>query len=318
MLVIRNLRELRERLGPSSVTIGNFDGVHLGHQALFRSVVEAARESGATPTAVTFDPHPVRVLAPGKAHPLLTSMEQRAKLIEQLGIARLVVLTFDAELARLSPNEFVRSILVERLGTVSVSVGPNFHFGRNQAGDVELLGKLAQAEGFRLEVLPILRLRREPISSSRIRGLVAEGRVPMAGRLLGRPFSVEGPIVHGSGVGRAQTVPTLNLAPIAEQVPKTGVYVTRTRLGERFHDSVTNVGYKPTFGEHRLTVESFLLSFSGEIHESEMEVAFLYRLRDEMKFPSPAVLKAQIQRDAARSLRFFRLLRQQSVGGCRD
>ncbi len=318
MVVIRNLLELREPLAPSSVTIGNFDGVHLAHQALLRRVVESARELGAVPTAVTFDPHPVMVLAPSRAHALLTSIEQRARLIEQLGIERLVVLAFDRDLAGLAPAEFVRTILVERLRAASVLVGPNFRFGRQQAGDVKLLGDLAPAEGFRLEVLPILHLRHERVSSSRIRGLVAEGRVPMAGRLLGRPFSVEGPIVHGLGVGRAQTVPTLNLAPIAEQLPKTGVYVTRTRLGEQFHDSVTNVGYKPTFGEHRLGVESYLLNFSGEIKETTMEVAFLYRLRDEMKFPDAAALKAQIQRDAARSLRFFRLLRQLSVGSCRS
>jgi len=316
MVVIRNLLELREPLAPSCVTIGNFDGVHLAHQALLRRVVESAREVGAVPTAVTFDPHPVRVLAPGRAHPLLTSIERRARLIEQLGIERLVVLAFDLDLAGLSPGEFVRTILVERLRAVSVLVGPNFRFGRRQAGDVTLLGELASAEGFRLEILPILHLRHERVSSSRIRGLIAAGHVPMAGRLLGRPFSVEGPVVHGSGVGRAQTVPTLNLAPIAEQLPRTGVYVTRTRLGEQFHDSVTNVGYKPTFGEHRLTVESYLLNFSGEIKEAEMEVAFLYRLRDEMKFPNPAALKAQIQTDAARSLKFFRLLQRLSVGGC--
>ncbi len=318
MVVIRNLLEIGEPLAPSSVTIGNFDGVHLAHQALLRRVVESARELGAVPTAVTFDPHPVRVLAPGRAHALLTSMERRAKLIEQLGIERLVVLTFDRDLACLSPAEFIRTILVERLRAVSVSVGPNFRFGRQQAGDVKMLGELAQAEGFRLEVLPILHLRHERVSSSRIRGLVAEGCVPMAGRLLGRPFSVEGPIVHGLGVGRAQTVPTLNLGSIPEQLPRTGVYVTRTRLGEQLHDSVTNVGYKPTFGEHRLSVESYLLNFSGEITDAEMEVAFLYRLRDEMKFPNPAALKAQIQRDAARSVNFFRLLRRLSVGGCRN
>jgi len=318
MIVIRNLLELRELLAPSSATIGNFDGVHLAHQALLRRVVESARELGAVPTAVTFDPHPVTVLAPDRAHALLTSIEQRARLIEHLGIERLVVLAFDRDLAALPPAEFVRTILVERLRAASVSVGPNFRFGRRQAGDVKLLAELAPAEGFRLEVLPILHLRHERVSSSRIRGLVAEGRAPMAGRLLGRPFSVEGPIVHGQGVGRAQTVPTLNLAPIPEQLPRTGVYVTRTRLGKQFHDSVTNVGYKPTFGEHRLSVESYLLNFSGEIEEAEMEVAFLYRLRDEMKFPNPAALKAQIQRDAARSLKFFRLLQRLSVGGCQD
>jgi riboflavin kinase / FMN adenylyltransferase len=317
MRVIRNLLELDHPLEASSVTIGNFDGVHLAHQRLFRHVVESARELGAVPTALTFDPHPAQVLAPDRAPSLLTSLERKARLIEQVGIERLVVLAFNRDLARLSPAEFVRIILVEHLRVASVSVGPNFRFGYQQAGDTTLLAELAHRDAFRLEVVPILHLRRERVSSSRVRELLAEGRVEMAGRLLGRPFSVEGPIVAGSGVGRAQTVPTLNLAPIAEQLPKRGVYVTRTRLGDSVHDSVTNVGTKPTFGEHRLTVESYLLSSSGEIRETEMEIAFLYRLRDELKFPSPAALKAQIQKDAARSLRFFRRLERFSAVGCR-
>jgi riboflavin kinase/FMN adenylyltransferase len=317
MRVIQNLLELDKPFDATSVTIGNFDGVHLAHQKILRRVVESARELGAVPTAVTFDPHPIQVLAPNRTPSLLTSFDRKARLIEELGIECLVVLNFNQGLARLSPAEFVRVILVERLRAAAVCVGPNFRFGYKQSGDVTLLAELAHEDGFRLEVVPILHLRRERVSSSRIRELLAEGRVQMAGRLLGRPLSVEGPIVAGLGVGRAQTVPTLNLAPIAEQLPKRGVYVTRTRLGESLHDSVSNVGTKPTFGEHRLTVESYLLSFSGEIKETEMEIAFLYRLRDEIKFPESAALKAQIRKDATRSLRFFRLLKRFSVADCR-
>ena len=160
-----------------------------------------------------------------------------------------------------------------------------------------------------MEVLPILKVRGEQVSSTRIRELLAEGGVHNACRLLGRPFSACGPIVAGFGVGRKHTVPTLNLAPVEEQPPKIGVYVTRTRLGDTIHDSVTNVGHKPTFGNHRLSVETFLLNFVGEINASKMEIEFLYRLRDEIKFQNPAMLKVQIQEDARRSLKFFRLLK---------
>jgi riboflavin kinase/FMN adenylyltransferase len=309
MRVIRDLRELPRSLKASVVTVGNFDGVHLAHQKLLRRVVETARSLGATPTAVTFHPHPVKLLAPEHAPKVLAPLERKTRLIEQLGIELLVVLPFTKELAHLSPLEFVRSILVERLHALSVHVGPNFRFGYRQSGDVEVLGELARQEGFKLSIQPIQQVRGERISSTRIRELLSEGRVDLAGRLLGRPFSVYGPIVAGLGVGRKHTVPTLNLAPVEEQLPKIGVYVGRTRLGAALHDSVTNVGHKPTFGDHRLSVETFLLDFAGEVDEADMEIEFLYRLRDEMKFQNPAILKVQIQEDARRSLKFFRLLK---------
>lgn len=309
MRVIRNLSELGERPQPAAVTVGNFDGVHVAHQRLFQSVVHTARRLNAVAAAVTFDPHPTKILAPERMPKLLTTLERKARLIERQGIERLVVLPFTRELSELTPEEFVRQVLVEGLGVVSVHVGENFRFGHGHAGDVQLLGELARAMHFQLEVLSVLEARGERVSSSRIRQLLSEGDVGRAGRLLGRPYSVGGAVVHGSGIGRAQTVPTLNLAPVDEQLPKDGVYVTRTRVGERWHESVSNVGHKPTFGEHRLTVESFLLDFSGELHATEMDVEFLCRLRDEVKFPDAGALKAQIQKDVRRSVKFFHLLK---------
>jgi riboflavin kinase/FMN adenylyltransferase len=309
MRIIHDLRQLPKPPRPAVVTIGNFDGVHLAHQKLLRRVVETARALGATATAVTFEPHPIKFLSPEHAPRLLASLARKARLVESLGIDLLVVLPFNRELAHLSPVEFVRRILVGALGAVSVHVGPSFRFGYRQSGDVEVLAELARQEGVQLEVLPTLSVRGECVSSTRIRELLSVGRVNLAARLLGRPGSVFGPIVAGFGVGHKHTVPTLNLSPGEEQVPKVGVYVTRTRLGEAVHDSVTNVGHKPTFGDHRLSVESHLLDFAGEVKETSMEVEFLYRLRDEMKFRSPAILKAQIQEDARRALKFFRLLR---------
>jgi len=310
MRLIHHLAELRKPLRASVVTIGNFDGVHLAHQKLLRRVVEVARPLGSVATAITFEPHPVKFLAPEHAPKLLTPLRRKARLLEALGIDLLVVLPFTRELAHLSPLEFVRTVLVGPLHAVSVHVGPNFHFGYRQAGDSEVLEELGCQEGFKVEVLPMLEVRGEKVSSTRIRELLAEGRIHTAGQLLGRPFSTYGPIVAGLGVGRKHTVPTLNLAPIAEQVPRIGVYVTRTRLGQAWHDSVTNVGHKPTFGDHRLAVETYLLKFSGQVNEHDMEIEFLYRLRDEIKFQNPAMLKLQIQEDARRALKFFRLLKQ--------
>jgi len=310
MRVISSFQELRERPQASVITIGNFDGVHLAHQQLLCRVVERSRRRGAAAVAVTFEPHPVKFLAPEHAPKLLTPLERKVRLIEKLGIDALVVLPFNRELAHLSPVEFVRRILVENLRSVSVHVGPNFRFGYRQSGDSEVLAELARQEGFELEVVPFLEVRGERVSSTRIRELLAEGQVHLACRLLGRPYSTFGPIVAGLGVGRKHTVPTLNLAPVEEQLPKIGVYVTRTKLRESVCVSATNVGHKPTFGEHRLTVETYLLDFAGEIAETEMEIEFLYRLRDEMKFQNPAILKIQIQEDARRTGKFFRLLKR--------
>ena len=311
MRVIHNLGDLQPAPASCVLTIGNFDGVHLAHVKLLHRVVEVAGSRGALSAAITFEPHPIKFLAPGRAPKLLTPFSRKARLIAQSGIDLLVALPFNRELAHLSPLEFVRSILVQPLHTVAVHVGPSFRFGYRQAGDVEILEELGRQEGFKVEVLPLLEVRGQRVSSTRIRELLVGGKVQVANRLLGRPFSVYGPIVAGMGVGRKHTVPTLNLAPVEEQLPKTGVYVTRTRLGEQLYDSVTNVGHKPTFGDNQsLTVETFLLNFpGGEVQEPDMEIEFLYRLRDEIKFQNPAMLKVQIQEDARRSLKFFRLLR---------
>lgn len=311
MRLIRHLDELREPLQASVVTIGNFDGVHIAHQKLLRQVVESARARDAVAIAVTFEPHPIKLLAPERAPKVLAPLDRKAQLIEPLGIDLLVVLPFTKELAHLSPLQFVRGVLTGRLHATAVHVGPNFRFGYRQSGDIEVLRAIARQEGFEVEVLPEVDVRGERVSSTRIRELLSAGQVNIASRLLGRPFSNYGSIVAGLGAGHRHTVPTLNLAPVEEQLPKIGVYVTRTRLGGAAHDSVTNVGHKPTFGDnHRLAVESYLLNFAGEIEETTMEVEYLYRLRDEMKFQNPAILKAQILDDARRSLKFFRLLQR--------
>ncbi len=297
------------------VTVGNFDGVHRAHQKLLLSVVEAARAGGAAAVAVTFEPHPLRVLAPERAPKILTPLEVKTRLIAALGVDTLLVLPFTRELSRYSPAQFVRQILVEALHTAAVVVGPNFRFGHEQKGTTEVLVEMAKQEGFQVEVLPMLELRGEPVSSSRIRQVLSEGRVERAARLLGRRFSNSGKVVAGIGVGRRVTVPTLNLGPVEAQLPKIGVYVSRTRTGDSWRQSVTNVGHKPTFGNYPVTVESFLLDFSGEIGEHEMEVEYLYRLRDEKKFSSPGALKAQIEHDAARTRHYFSLARLLSNRG---
>jgi riboflavin kinase / FMN adenylyltransferase len=317
MLLIRAISEVPEPPRPTVVTIGNFDGVHLAHQKLLRRVVERARANGSIASALTFDPHPMQVLAPDRAPRVLTPLPEKARLIEGTGIELLWALTFTHELSLMTPVRFVEDVLVRDLRVAAVVVGPNFRYGHRHAGDDRLLVELGNKHAFEVEISEPVVVRGEMVSSSRVRELADLGRVHLAGRLLGRPFSVSGPIVRGLGIGKQQTVPTLNLAHVDQriggqaprQIPKPGVYVTRTRVAGVEHQSVTNIGRKPTFGEHEITVESFLLDYRGpRIEADEMEIQFLHRLRDERKFPDAAALKNQIIKDAGRALGFFRRL----------
>ena len=301
------------------LTIGNFDGVHRAHQRLLTQLVNRASVLGAVPAALTFEPHPLKIVAPQFAPKLILTLDAKARWMEELGIEHFTILPFTEQVAHLSPEAFIKEVVVERLRPREVHVGPNFRFGHRQQGDTTLLAQLAQRFGFRVETMPMLEMRGETVSSTRIRALVASGRLSTAGRLLGRPFRLHGPLVRGRGVGRKQTVPTLNLDPQESLLPKDGVYVTRTYLrpapperdpNHPGYESVTNVGHRPTFGDHPLAIESYLLNFPGEPNATEMETEFLYRLRDEVKFSSPVDLKRQIETDARRARRFFQLLKR--------
>lgn len=302
---------------PSAVTIGNFDGVHAGHRLLMHRAISVAREYGCEPAVLTFDPHPTRLIAPDRAPRLLTTIGQRRALIRDLGIDRILVLPFTPEVSRLSPDQFVRQVLVERLNARAVLVGENFRFGSRAAGNTTTLRILGQQHGYRTEVVSPVYLRGGMVSSSEIRRLVDLGNVGRAARLLERPHAVEGRIVSGFGIGSKQTVPTLNLETAAEVLPANGVYVTRTFDLEsgRMWDSITNIGNRPTFNGDRLTIETFLLSaFSGEAPVA-IRLEFLRRVRAERKFESPDLLKAQIFRDVARAQAYFRRLRAAGISG---
>ncbi len=289
----------------SAVTIGNFDGVHLGHQRILECLVERARRLAATPVAVTFDPHPARLLRPAEAPPLILTLEQRLARLAELGCAAIVVLPFTHELAQLTPEAFVHTVLAGSLRARAVVVGANFRFGHQQVGDVHRLRALSQELQMEVEVVPPVKLRGQAVSSTAIRAAVRAGRVNLAGRLLGRPFALTGAIQPGTGQGRRLVVPTLNLQPEQELLPAPGVYATQTRLGGRTYWSATNVGVRPTFDGHRLTVESHLLDFAEELREGKLEVRFFRRLRQEQKFTSAAELRAQVLCDIARTRRFF-------------
>lgn len=307
--VYRSLQETRGRFGPCALTIGNFDGVHAGHRRILRRVVEVAGRQGWKASALTFDPHPAQIVAPERAPQLLSTPEERCEWMRQEGIEQVLILPFTRELSRLSPEEFVRGVLVEALETRAVLVGENFRFGYQHAGDTEQLAELGRWLGFHTEALAAVRVRGRTVSSSEIRRLIQAGAVGVACRLLQRPYRMEGKVVAGRGLGSRQIVPTLNLAPGDALLPATGVYITRTSDpsdGRRW-PSVTNVGRRPTFDVGELMVETFLLEPFDRTPKS-IRVEFLRRLREERKFPDAAALRAQILRDAERARTCFRRL----------
>jgi riboflavin kinase/FMN adenylyltransferase len=313
MRIFRSLEETPADFGPSALTIGNFDGVHSGHRRILRRLKTLAAERGWKPSVLTFDPHPPRGVAPGRTPRLMTSPVRRAELMREEGIEQVLILPFTKTVARLSPEDFARRILVERLGARAVLVGDNFHFGRGQAGDAAMLAELGRKYGFETGVVPAVICRGRVVSSSRIRELIESGQVSLAARFLASPYTLDGEVVPGRGVGSKQTVPTLNLAAGAALIPARGVYITRTHDVEsaREWNSITNVGYRPTFGaSDRLTVETFLLDpLAGETPR-RIAVEFLRRVREERRFESPEALKAAILKDVRTAAAYFRRVRK--------
>lgn len=294
------------------LAIGNFDGIHLGHQAILNAAVQRAAEMNAVATALTFDPSPRKVLRPDSAPLRLSTNEQRMEWFGVAGLEAAVVLPFTMELSRLSPEQFVEQILVRGLCVRTVLVGENFRFGHRQAGDVTLLRDLGARHDFEVLVVPPVVYQAEIVSSTVIRREIAEGHVTHAARLLGRPFVLTGKVIPGTGTGRRFTFPTLNLKPEQELLPARGVYVTRTLLGSETSScrSVTNVGVRPTFNGASLSIETHLLEDPGQISPERIEIRFWKHLRAEKKFDSPEELRAQIARDIASANRFFSRLRR--------
>lgn len=301
------------RCGRGSVlVVGNFDGIHLGHQMILNHAVQHARKSGAVPTALTFEPPPLKVLRPESAPLRLSTNQQRLEWFALEEMEATVVLPFTQELSQQSAEEFVGQILVRDLQARSVVVGENFRFGHKQKGNVALLRELGVRHGFEVVIQAPVIYKKEIISSTLIRKLIAEGDVTKAARLLGRPFVLTGQVVGGTGTGRRFTFPTLNLSPEQELLPGRGVYITRTLLdGESSsHRSVTNVGMRPTFNGNALSVETHLLDYAGNFTPERIEVRFWKRLRDEKKFNGADELRLQIAQDIAKANKFFSRLRR--------
>ncbi len=291
-----------------ALAIGNFDGVHLGHQALLHEVIRFAEQHGLEPAVLTFDPHPTAIVAPDRVPRQICSSEEKIRLLRANRISHIEVLPFTTAVAQLSPEDFVKRIVVEQLRAKGVFVGENFRFGHKKAGDCQTLQELGIPHGYLAHCLNPVACRGEVVSSTRIRQYIESGKVVRASRLLGRPFSLSGPVVPGRGIGSKQTVPTLNLRPAPNQVLPPGVYVTRTReaSGSRVWQSITNVGTRPTFGGEDFTVETFILSTFEPPAPDRIKVEFLHYIRAERQFPGPEELRSQILRDVGVAKKYWR------------
>jgi riboflavin kinase/FMN adenylyltransferase len=308
--IFRKLADIPADFGPTLVSIGNFDGVHRAHQHVLKQIVDGAQRDGRKSIAVTFEPHPLRILRPDAPLKLLTPTPEKLRLLASTGVDAVLLLPFTRDLSLMSPHKFAHEVLKKHLHAKQVHEGYNFHFGHKASGTVETLRTLGHEMGFEVSTYPEMKLRGESVSSSHIRKLLGEGRVSRARHLLGRPFSILSTPGRGRGFGSKYTVPTINLSRYEEMVPADGVYITRTRVDQECFDSVTNVGNRPTFGADSFAIETHLLNFHpiSLTPETEVEIHFLNRLRDEIKFPSVEALKEQIGRDVAKANRYFQLL----------
>jgi riboflavin kinase/FMN adenylyltransferase len=305
MNIWNGMDALPDGLGAVVASIGKCDGVHLGHREILRRVVAEAQRDGLPALLISFDPHPTAVLAPDRMPSLLQTRRQKMTSLEQTGITDFLILDFDESLAALSGERFFSELLLPGLKITSVSVGETFRFGHERAGDVKLLSEIGEREGFAVHGVPPVVLDGEIISSSAIRTAIEQGDPELAQRMLGRPYEVSGEVIEGSGRGRELQFPTANLLLDNELLPRSGVYVTETVALASRHPSVTNVGVRPTFGGRVLAVETHLLEFFDDLYTERVDVRFLARVRDEMRFDNVVELADQIARDRAAALSYF-------------
>ncbi len=304
MIIFESL-DISERFSSPVLTIGNYDGVHIGHKTIIEQVKEKARLMGGTSMLMTFDPHPLTVVRPDAFIGLISPVPLKKRLIEECGIDVLIIAPFTEEFRRVEPEDYVKDILVGRLGIKGLIVGYDFRFGKQGKGDVDLLRRLSDTYGFFFEVVEPITLGGEKIGSNRIRHMIQEGETERAIAFLGRPYMMTGRVVKGFGRGRELGFPTINIESAFQLVPKTGVYSTEIETGKGRFCSVTNIGYNPTFGGKELSIETYILDFSGDLYGQEVTLSFCRRIRNETKFGSVDELKERIAMDVRMTREYF-------------
>ena len=293
---------------PTVLTLGVFDGLHLGHQLIMKTVVDRARAVDAVPTVITFEPHPRAVLHPESAPPLLQTLDQKIEAMGVRGIEQTIVIHFDRAFSEIRAEDFLREVVADRLQAKEVYLGRGFFFGHDREGNIDLLRRVSQQLGFVADEVPEVRLHGKRIGSTRIRELLLAGHVNLARRMLSRPYGVEGPVVRGAARGNQLGFPTANIHPHNRVIPHGGVYVTATLIEGQWRRSVTNIGTRPTFGDNLgPSIETHVLNWSGDLYGDVVRVRFLHRLRDEKRFGSIDELQTQIQTDVRRAERYFQL-----------
>jgi riboflavin kinase/FMN adenylyltransferase len=302
MEIIRGLEALNKSYPNTVLTIGNFDGVHLGHQKIILEVLKRAEEIKGTSMAVTFEPHPMKVLAPEREIRILTTLEEKAKLIEEMGINVLFCINFNKEFANLLPDDFIKDVLVKKINAKEIIVGANYAFGKNKKGTVELLRRRGKKYGFRVKAVRNVRIDGNIVSSSSIRSLLLKGALYETSTFLGRAYSIEGSVIKGKGRGKnLLNIPTANITTPLEIAPKEGVYAVRVGFNNSIYEGVANIGKNPTFGNTDVSYEVHLFNFSGDLLGEDIRIFFIDRLRGEQLFPDILSLEKQIRNDIERA-----------------
>ncbi|HME43621.1 MAG TPA: bifunctional riboflavin kinase/FAD synthetase [Syntrophorhabdales bacterium] len=287
------------------LTIGNYDGVHVGHRTIIEITKGKAREMGGTSMLMTFHPHPLHVLRPDKELPSITPLEEKKRLIEEAGVEVLLIVPFTEEFSHFTPEDYVKDILVRRLDIKGLVVGYDFRFGRGGRGDIEGMKKYAEAYGFFVEVVSAVTIGGEKVGSNKIRRLLQSGDIDRANLLLGRPYMVSGKVIRGEGRGRAFGFPTINLKTDFDLVPPNGVYISQVVIGNQTLQSATNIGCNPTFGGQERTIETFIFDYGGELYGKDVRLFFHVKLREEVRFESVSELRQQIERDVIAAREYF-------------
>ncbi len=302
MRIIRGIKSLSERLPNPVLTLGNFDGVHLGHQAIFEKVIERAREIGGTSVAFTFEPHPLKVLAPERSPRLLNTFHGKMRLLEVAGLDVVICAKFTRAFADQNPEDFAREVLHKTIGVREVYVGYDYAFGKGREGSIESLKRMGKTYGFEVGVIEPVRIDNVVVSSSILRDLISSGRIEEASRLLGRSYTIEGEVVHGAHRGQTIGFPTANLHTANEVLPAFGVYAVHADVGGSRFQGVASIGIRPTFDAGPVSIEVYLFGFEGDLYGRQMEVQFVKRLRGEEKFSDVDSLVRQIRKDVEEAM----------------
>jgi len=306
MSIICNLNNLPKNITNPVITIGNFDGVHWAHQKIFQKIIERARDLHGTAVVITFEPHPVKVMFPEKAKPLITLLEQKKELIINQGIDLLLIIEFTAEFAAISARDFVKDVLVDKLGVKEIVVGYDYTFGHNRQGNIEVLREMGSLFNFNVQQVDPVYTGNVLVSSTSIRNLIMEGNVVGAKKLLGRNYQIRGEVISGRNRGGPLLgYPTANLRLTDELIPKEGVYIVLIDIGGKIYQGLTNIGYNPTFKDKTFSVETYIFDLSANILKQKIKVNFLSHLRDEITFASSKKLSQQIDQDVNQAREFF-------------